>query len=393
MKIGLNLLHARPDIGGAWNYMANIVQALKVADEGFEFFAYCTSLSERLVPDEPRFRKRLVRISGSSQTARVLYEQTVLPFRALADGVQCIHWFANVGPLMHLIPSVVTIHDMMFLDNPVDTPTPVSRGKKLYLREMARQTCRSADALAPVSEASADVVDRLFGTGRQRVFVVQNPLDPELRRSPSERIERLRERFGLPPQFWLYVAHPYPHKNHLRLFKAYKKFRDQAQSFWPLVLRGDREKGDPNLERAIASLGILDSVVWLPRLSQEEMTDLYSAASALVFPSLYEGGGIPVLEAMACGCPVVASDIETSKEFAGDAALLFDATNADSIAEALLHFFREPALRENCAAKGLIRAERYSSENVIGKLLAAYRYSAQNSEGISKERTRNAQNS
>jgi glycosyltransferase involved in cell wall biosynthesis len=393
MKVGLNLLHARSEIGGAWNYIANIIQALKLADAEFEFVAYCTSLSEQLVPDDPRFGKKLVRISGSSQIARILYEQTVLPFRALADGVQCMHWFANVGPLMHLIPSVVTIHDMMFLDNPVDTPTGLSRGKKLYLREMARHTCRNAEALAPVSETTAGVVDRLFGPDHQRVFVIRNPLDQELRRSPTERIERLRERYALPPQFWLYVAHPYPHKNHLRLFEAYKTFRDRSPSNWPLVLRGDREKRDPSLERATISLGIGDSVVWLPRLSQEDMTDLYSAAGALVFPSLYEGGGIPVLEAMACGCPVVASDIPTSKEFAGDAALLFDATNADSMAEAMLRFFREPSLRESCVAKGLIRAERYSSKNVIAKLLAAYRYSAQNKAGLSEERTRNVQSS
>jgi glycosyltransferase involved in cell wall biosynthesis len=377
LRIGLNLLHVRREIGGAWNYIANVVQALQASSTDYEFVAYCTPASTSLIPDHPKFNKKVVCLIGASQFARIAYEQTVLPFVARRDGVQCMHWFANSGPILRLIPSVVTIHDMMFLDHPVDTPSPVTSSKRYYLSVMARHTCKRAEVLAPVSGATAAVILRLFNPGLERVFVIQNPLDPHLARASSTEIKNVKEQLKLPAEFWLYVAHPYPHKNHLKLFMAYKEFNDITKSNWKLVLRGDKRKGTDLLDQAIADLGIADSVIWLPRLTQHEMASLYSAANALIFPSLYEGGGIPVLEAMACGCPVLASDIATSREFAGDAALLFNAKSVDDIAAAMCRFYADPELRASCSARGLTQAEQYSSQKALGKLLIAYRYSLQ----------------
>lgn len=374
MRVGLNLLHARPEIGGAWNYIASIVETLRRLDSDFEFLGYCTKVSAEMVPKDPRFRVKLVHLGGSSQVARVSYEQCVLPFLAYRDKVDCIHWFANTRSLVGLVPSVVTIHDLMFIDKPVDSPSGVSFAKKLYLREMQRYTCHHAEVLAPVSKATASVAVRLFGVESKRIIVVPNPLDDTFHPAALEETNEFRERFKLPSHFWLYVAHPYPHKNHARLFAAYKKFRDASQCTWPLVLRGDSSKGNEMLHKVALDLGIAESVIWLPRLTSEDMVRLYSAATAMIFPSLYEGCGIPVLEAMACGCPVAASDITTTREFAGDAALTFDATNADAIVGAMQQFLSSPALRESCSNKGLMKAEQYSSNNTAGRLLAAYRY-------------------
>jgi glycosyltransferase involved in cell wall biosynthesis len=312
---------------------------------------------------------------GSSQLARIFYEQSVLPLVAYREKIDCIHWFANTCSLASLVPSVVTIHDLMFLDNQVDRPSEVSSAKKLYLREMERYTCRHAEVIAPVSEATAEVAVRLFGVERKRIVVVPNPLDEAFCAALPEEVKTFRGRWKLPSQFWLYVAHPYPHKNHARLIAAYKKFRDVSQCTWPLVLRGDNVKGNEMLAQVALDLGIAESIVWLPRLSSEDMVRLYSAATALVFPSLYEGCGIPVLEAMACGCPVTASDINTTKEFGGDATPMFDATSVDAIAGAMRQFFEDPALRESCSTKGLIKAEQYSSKTIAGRLLTAYRHS------------------
>jgi glycosyltransferase involved in cell wall biosynthesis len=263
----------------------------------------------------------------------------------------------------------------MFLDNPVDRPTEVSRSKKLYLREMERYTCHHAEVLAPVSQATAEVAVRLFGVEGNGITIVPNPIDDMFCPASANEVKDFREREKLPSQFWLYVAHPYPHKNHARLFAAYKKLREGWECTWPLVLRGDNARGNEMLNQVAADLGIAESVIWLPRLSSEDMARLYSAATAMIFPSLYEGCGIPILEAMACGCPVTASDISTTKEFGGDATLMFDATSVDAMTGAMRQFFEDPALRESCSTKGLIKAEQYSSKNIAGRLLAAYRHS------------------
>jgi glycosyltransferase involved in cell wall biosynthesis len=369
MRIGLNLLHARREIGGGWNYIANIVSMLKLLDCDYEFIAYCTSASAEIVPDDPRFIVKIVHLGGSSQIARVTYEQCILPFMAYRDKVDCMHWFANNRSILGLVPSVVTIHDFIYIER----PSEVSFAKRLYLQQMARFACKWADSLAPVSETTAETAVRLFGVERKRIFVVRNQIDDTFYHVSTEEVKEFRERFKLPPNFWLYVAHPYPHKNHARLFDAYKKCRDAIQCTWPLVLRGDRANRNEMLDHKALDLGIAESVIWLPRLPTEDMTRLYSAATAMVFPSLYEGCGIPVLEAMACGCPVIASDISTTREFAGDATLMFDATNVDSIYGAMMHFISNPLLRESCAAKGLMVAEAYSPRKIVGKLLMAYR--------------------
>lgn len=368
MRIGLNLLHVRPEIGGCWNYIENVIAALKYIDCDCEFFAYCTSVSVKILPKDPRLHAKIVNLDNSSQLARISFEQCILPFLARRDKLDCMHWFANNIAVLGMVPSVVTVHDFIF----IDMPTEVSFVKRLYLRAMVRFACQKADVLAPISEATAEAAVRLFGVNRKRISVIPNPLQDTFHPCLPEKVNEFRARFKLPSKFWLYVANPAPYKNHAKLFVAYKKLRETTQVTWPLVLRANRIKESEALDRKVVELGIEQSVVWLPRLSSEDMATLYSAATAMIFPSLYEGCGIPLLEAMACGCPVAASDISTTLEFAGDAVLKFDATNVDAIAYAMKQFVIDPALRETCAAKGLIKVLEYSSRKIAVKLQAAY---------------------
>ena len=369
MRIGLNLLHARPQIGGGWNYIANVVKALRFVDEECEFIAYCTPASAEMVPDNPRFRTKMVRGISVSQVARVAYEQSILPTLAKSDGLDCVHWFANNRSVLDTVPAVVTVHDFKFIDRPSEEAWV----KELYLRRMARFACRRANSLIAVSNATAKAASRLFGVDEQKIFVIPNPIEDTFRPEPEQSVKQFCDRLKLPTEFWVYVAHPYAHKNHAKLFRAYKKFKESSQSGWALVLRGDSANGNAELDALAIELGIADSIRWLPRLSTEDMARLYSASSAMIFPSLYEGGGIPVLEAMACGCPVVASNIDTTREFAGDAALTFDPTDVDAIAATMLRFVSDRRLRESCVRRGLIKATKYSANHIAGRLLSAYR--------------------
>ena len=169
------------------------------------------------------------------------------------------------------------------------------------------------------------------------------------------------------------MAHPYAHKNHARLLLAYKQLRDSGGCSWPLVLRGDQQGEWANITQSIHDLGITDNVVWLPRLSVTNLVSLYSAATALIFPSLYEGCGQPVLEAMACGCPVVASNIPTTLEFAGAAAVTFDAISVEEITGAMQRVSVDSELRGRLRAEGLARARMYSQESTALRLMDAYK--------------------
>ena len=373
MKVGLNLLHVRPEIGGGWNYIANILRVLPLLEKNFRFVAYCTSVSAAIMPNDDRFEIKIISLGGSSQIVRVAFEQAVLPFLAHKDGVDCVHWFANSCSIFGIKPSVVTLHDF----KSIEKPTNDIALKSLYMRQAVRFSCRQADVIAPISEVSADTAQRLFNVQKDRIVVVHNPIQSTFRPIPYENLSEFRNRLKLPPQFWLYVAHPYPHKNHNRLFEAYKRLLESEGSAWPLILRGDGPKEKEELANIALNLGIADSLTWIPRLSTEDMAKLYSSATALVFPSLYEGCGIPVLEAMACGCPLIASNIRTTREFAGDDVLTFDATDVNSIARAMHQFASDRSLRTASTITGIQRAEQYSPKNCVTRLSLAYHMSVQ----------------
>ena len=299
---------------------------------------------------------------------RVLYENSLLQLLAKQHRLDVMHRFANTSALVASTKTVVTVHDLQVFDN----PESFSLVWRLYMKTMIARTARRADMLAPVSNKTASDIKRLFRVEDRRISVLPNPLSSVFKRANNRETESFKSCYNLPSEFWLYVSHYYPHKNHRRLFEAYSKLRAQRQSVWPLVLRGEKNGADAEIDHIISEYGISGSVIWLPRLSAEELPVLYSCATCLVFPSLYEGAGIPVMEAMACECPVAASDIAAIREFAGDAAVLFDPTDAQSIADAMARVASDAGLRGDCALRGKERARELSAELVVDKLCKVY---------------------
>jgi len=282
-------------------------------------------------------------------------------------------WFANTQAIVNTVPGVVTIHDLQaFRDL-----APFSPPKRLYLQLMIRLTAKRARILLPVSEATARELQRVLNVASSQMVVIPVIIDSRFRPATYKEIVYFKSKYGLPDHFWLYVAHFYPHKNHLRLLQAYHRLKaNRSGPLWPLVLRGDPAGAEVEIEEAIAHLDLKHDVVFLPRLSEEEMPILYSAATGMIFPSLYEGGGIPVVEAIACGCPVAASDIPPIREFAGEAVLYFDPLDLESVAQTILKLQNSSDLRESQRRLGLGVVEKFRQWNVIPRLLDAYRWVA-----------------
>jgi glycosyltransferase involved in cell wall biosynthesis len=372
MRIGLNLLHAHPAIGGGWNYIKNIVTAIQTHDETNEYVAYCTPESECLIQEKPNVKKIIVGIRGTNRFARVFYENTLLHWWAWRDRVELMYWFTSTGSVFSSSKTLVTVYDLLGLMQ----PEAYNWTQRVYWRWMLPHTARTATLLAPMSEkTAADLADR-FGVSRDRMVIVRNPLDARFRPVDPDAVRAFKEKYRLPDAMWLYVAHFYPHKNHARLFEAFSRVRAAIPQGWPLVLCGDAKGRKDELRRMLRQLHLDDAVIWLPRLTDEEMPVLYSAASALVFPSLFEGGGLPVMEAIACGCPVIASDIPTTREFAGDTAILFDPTDVQAIAQAMSVFEGDANLRDTCRQRGLDAAEKHSMYEAYSTLLVAYQKAA-----------------
>jgi glycosyltransferase involved in cell wall biosynthesis len=223
-----------------------------------------------------------------------------------------------------------------------------------------------------MSESTANDLVRFLGVGKHRLKVVYPVLNTRFQRSSPEEIGQLRKRHNLPDKFWLYVAHFYQHKNHLNLIRAYAHLRSCGFEPWPLVLRGDRKEAEDAIRELISELELRQDVVFLPRLELSEMPTLYSAASGLVFPSLYEGGGLPVSEAMACGCPVIASSIPAVLEYSGGKALYFPPHDVPAMANSMRKLQEDESFRRKLAQDGLSQASRFRGKTAAQEILSAY---------------------
>jgi len=368
MRIGLNLLHAVPEIGGGWNYIANLVALLAEQDHVNEYVAFVTSASAALVPDRPNIRTVQVGIRPGSRPQRIAFEHSLLQAIARRHDLDCMHWFANSQGIVNAAPAVVTIYDLQ----PFSGYAPFSPLKLRYLQWRLRSTVARAPMLLPMSQATADDLQRVLGAEPERMRVVPPMLEPEFQPAGKADVARIRERYRLPREFWLYVAHLYPHKNHERLLEAYQQLKRVDPQAWPLVLRGDKQPVGPDISELIRRFGLADDVILVPRLDRGDLPALYSAASALVFPSLYEGAGMPVLEALACGCPVAASGIPAVREFAGGAANYFDPQASHGIAAAMAALAGDSSSRDRLRTAGLERARDFRATPVLERLVGAY---------------------
>lgn len=366
LRIGFNLLPFQSGIGGTWQYVSRLLAALAAHSPEHQYTAFVTPLSDSIVPQSENFTRVQCVLDPTSRPRRVMYESTVFPRLVGRERLDCLHHLFGTLPMFSMRPNVVTMYDLLAFERPHE----VASLKRRYLQIMQRRAIEQATVLAPISEATAEQMRRIFGVSSERIQVVPAVIGDHFSRASESRMEQFRATHALPKQFWLFVAASYPHKNHEMLLKSFADLRRRAPGGWPLVIRGELPGPAQDLVRTLA-LG--DQVIVLPRLTDEEMGVLYSSAGALVFPSLFEGGGLPVMEAMACGCPVVASRMATTEEFAGDAAVMFDATSSDDLARVMRDCEASTEVRARLAAAGLRAATRLRPGAAAEACVEAYR--------------------
>jgi glycosyltransferase involved in cell wall biosynthesis len=369
VRIGLNLLHAQPGIGGSWNYIANLVAGLAEHAGDHEFVAFVTDASAVIVPTHPRFQQVRVPVRAASRIQRVFYENLRLPGLARRMRLDVLHWFSNTHAPLSRTPSAVTVYDLLAF-----TPAaPWGMVKLAYLRTMIRSTVSSADVLLPISNATAMELRTRLRANPERMAVIPCVLPPQFQPVSAARVAAFKQKYALPDNFWLYVAHFYPHKNHKTLVEAYRQLTSfDREAAWPLVLRGDGESVREDARRQIHEAGLDGKVVFLPRIDESELPVLYTGASALVFPSTYEGLGIPVIEAMACGCPVIAAAQPAVVESGQDAIWAIDQPSAGAFCDAMRAVQIDAGRRAALSQRGLERARHFRSEAVVPHLFEAY---------------------
>ncbi len=372
MRIGLNLLYAMPEVGGSWNYIENLLVALDKFADDHEFVAFVTPVSERLVPASSRFSRVRCGINPSSRFRRIICENTWLQVVARRHNLDCMHWFANTQGLYNSVPAVVTMYDThVFVGTSKE-----SQVKQFLLRQLMRMTARRAPVLLPMSHATAAELERHLRADPKRMMMVRVILEPAFQPCSTVEVTNVRRQYSLPDRFWIYVAHYKVHKNHAGLLEAYRLLKVGGYRPWPLVLRGDDLETSPAIRKQILEGGLASDIMFLPRVARELLPALYSAASAQVYPSFYEGGGIPVLEALACGCPVISSRLPAFQECVGDSIVFFDSADVQAIADTMRKLQDNAEMRQTNRLAGLERAKYFRAEYVVPNLVDAYRVAA-----------------
>jgi glycosyltransferase involved in cell wall biosynthesis len=263
--------------------------------------------------------------------------------------------------------SVVSFMDLSFLRY----PRAFNRGNRVYLTTMARAAVRRADHLLAISEHTRQDLIHLLGADPARVTVTYCGVDAAFRPLPEPEVRAYRARRELPDEFILYLGTLEPRKNVPRLLDAYARLRRRGPAP-PLVIAGGRGWGHTAVDARLEALGLTDSVRFLGFVPTAELPLCYNAAGVFVYPSLYEGFGLPPLEALACGTPVVASTASSLPEALGDAALLVDPRDSVALADALDVSLNDRALRDRLRAAGPDQARRFSWRRMAEQTLAVY---------------------
>ena len=359
MIIGLNLLYLLPGVvGGTETYAAGLLQGLSRSDAPAEFVVFVNMESaDWPLPDDPRFRRVVCPVRAISRMARYRYEQLRLPGRVRADGVELLHSLGYVAPLRLDCPSVVTIHDVHNRTYGRLREWP----RRLVLDHVVRRSARQAAAVIAVSRYMRQEIAREYGLAATAIDVVCEAPNPRLGGGPRPAGGGS---IGEGP-YLLAFAGVTPNKNLERLLGAFAVARERHGIAQRLLLVGRLPASvRPEAEAGVVATGYLE---------EPELARLLGNADALVFPSLYEGFGLPVLEAMAAGVPVICSDAAAIPEVAGDAAVYFDPRDVQAMASKIALVACDATLRADLSARGRARAAGFSWDRAARETLAIYR--------------------
>jgi glycosyltransferase involved in cell wall biosynthesis len=377
MRIGIEGMDMLADhLTGVERSILQLVRALPAVDAQHEYVLYFNFVrteyvrrfEERVHPLlSERVQARICRIPN--WVMRIARNRFGWPIDFTLGPCDVVHY-----PHPQVCPQrrgarIVTFYDLLPLSHPVHYPAAewVER-----FRRDAPQAARQADAIIAISHYTKAELIRLLSVPPEQITVVHLGVDPVFQPGSPEDVAALRRRLGLPRPYFLFVGTAEPRKNLPHLLEAVARCQAAGLKGMDLVLAGTRSWGTAAAQTRVAELGMEDMVRFPGYVAERDLPALYSGAEAFVLPSLTEGFGMPLLEAMACGTPVVGSRTTSIPEVVGDAGLLFDPEDVEDLASALTRVVTDSALRVALVARGRARAAQFSWERTAKETLAVY---------------------
>ena len=369
LRVGVNLLYLKPGrVGGTEDYVRRLLGSLDTeAANEVELTLFVNRRFPTAHPELAATHETVVApVSGDHPATRIATEATWLARETDRRPLDVVHHVANTVPHVVTRPAVVSIHDLQ----PIVRPQDFGRVKGAYLRARLGPAARKARVVVTLSDYVRRLVIDRFDLDPGRVVVVSAPLDPLLERPPDDG-----DRAGAP--YFVYPAVTHPHKNHVTLIRAFAEVA-RTHPDVSLVLTGGEGAREAEVRNEIARLRLGGRVRRPGRIPRRDLDHLLVGATGLTFPSRHEGYGLPLAEAMALGCPVIASDTTALPEVVGDAGLLVDPDDVSGWTTAMSRLLDDQALRAELVAAGRRRVAWLTPAETARRMVAAYRSAIRN---------------
>ena len=358
---------------GAEKYSQNFIKYLgKIGDANFEPILLLNSENKAFFNAENKFKYIECSIDPQKKIWRVLYEQLRLPFR-IKNNNSLFYSPSNILPVSLRIPSVVTIFDLHWYKLK-DLFPGTEKHRLNYVKKLMKSSARKAKKIIVLSEFTRNDLMSTLGIHEEKIVIIPPGLDGHYRKiEKKEAQDFVSKKFNIKEgDFILHVGQTHRRKNIPFLLSIYEKIKIKEESVLDLVLVGPPGDGEEEILKLIEASPLKKNIHKFGEFAENDLLFLYNAASCLVFPSLYEGYGLPVVEAMACGCPVVCSDRTSVPESAGGAALLCGSDEEEWI-QAILKVINDDNQRKELTKKGLERVKQLSWESAVEDMLETFK--------------------
>lgn len=375
LTVGIDVLSENPHRpSGATGYYINLVRELLQVDADLRLVLFVGRAGAALFDDHPHLRKVVLPWSNEAQKLRILEQHTLLPLLALRHRLDVLN-SGNVGPFWSPCPLVATVKTMHHYTNPDTLPS----GTRRYRVLAGGHTAKHARLIISNSESNSRDIKHYLNVPSERLRLVYEALDHEVFRPdlPAEAQSALLGRLGVRRPFVLFVSSLWPYKNADGLARGFAAVADRLPEHQLVFAGFDRASETSEALRALLEeLGIAQRTAFTGGLPQQEIALLYASAATLVYPSRYETFGLPLLEAMATGCPVIAAERSSLPEVASGAACLVDPDSPRDIGEAIVRVATDQAYADDLRARGFERARQFSWRQTAEQTLAVYREAA-----------------
>lgn len=365
MQVNIFVVMAGRNAGGPETYEHELVRQLADLDRGVDYNVICFN---RQAADSFRLQRSNLRYQILPPSNRVWGMSVSLPVLLKKNPADVLH-AAFMAPPRAPDNTVFTLHCSSMFMRPELYPPLV----RYRLKALTRSGMRRARHIICVSHNVMQMAAEYYRMPMEKMSVVYNGVGQHFRPAPVSDQLAVLQRYQLQKPFLLFVGRLEPRKNLVRVLKAFADYRRRSNSPLKLVLAGNKTWDAAAVDQVIAELNLAAAVVEAGHVANTDLPALYSAAEAFVFPSLWEGFGIPVIEAMACGCPVLTSNCSSLPEIAGDAAVLVDPLSVTEVAAGLERILSDQQLRADMRARGLARAEQFSWRRTAEQTLDVYR--------------------